>query len=201
MSKFLFVHSSARGSASASRELAEHFKSGLIAKGAEVKEVDLAKEAPPVLDEQMLGAFFTPSGDQTAQQADTLKTSERFIDELRETDTLVISAGMYNFSVPSTLKAYIDQILRAGRTFQYTDTGPQGLINGKKAVLILSTGGVYSKGPMLAMDFLTPYLKAVLGFIGITDVEVVLAEGLAFGNEAAVQAMTSAKGQLDSLAA
>jgi FMN-dependent NADH-azoreductase len=108
---------------------------------------------------------------------------------------------MYNFSVPSTLKAYIDQILRAGRTFQYTDTGPQGLINGKKAVLILSTGGVYSKGPMLAMDFLTPYLKAVLGFIGITDVEVVLAEGLAFGTEAAAQAMVSAKGQLDLLAA
>jgi FMN-dependent NADH-azoreductase len=200
MSKFLFIHSSARGAASTSRELAEHFKSAVIAKGAEVKEVDLAKEALPVLDEQLLGAFFTPTRDHTAQQADIVKTSERFIDELNQTDTLVVSAGMYNFSVPSTLKAYIDQILRAGRTFQYTDAGPEGLIKGKKAVLILSTGGVYSKGPMATLDFLTPYLKTVLGFIGITDVEVVLAEGLAFGAEAVAEAVRSARGRLDLLA-
>lgn len=201
MSKFLFVHSSARGAASASRQLADHFKAGVIAKGAEVKEVDLAQNTPPVLDERTLGAFFTPPAQHTEEQAISVALSEQFVEDLRCADTLVISAGMYNFSVPATLKTYIDQILRAGRTFQYTDTGPQGLIKNTKAVLILSTGGVYSKGPMSSMDFLTPYLKAVLGFIGITDVEVVLAEGLALGAESAALAMSSASARLDILAA
>ena len=201
MSNFLFVHSSARGEASTSRQLAEHFKMAVVAKGASVAEVDLAKDGPRALDETTLGAFFTPVEQHTTEQAGRLAESERYVDALFAADTLVISAGMYNFSVPSTLKAYIDQILRAGRTFRYGETGPQGLVQGKKAVLILTTGGVYSQGPMVSMDFLTPYLKAVLGFIGITDVEVVLAEGLAYGPEVATQAVEGAKARLEALAA
>lgn len=201
MSNFLFVHSSARGAASASRQLAEHFKAAVVAQGSSVSELDLAVTRPQALDEATLGAFFTPAEQQSAEQAQLARTSEQFIEALFAADTLVISAGMYNFSVPSTLKAYIDQILRAGRTFRYTENGPEGLVKGKKAVLILTTGGVYSQAPMSAMDFLTPYLKGVLGFIGITDVEVVLAEGLAMGPEKATPAIDAAKLQLESIAA
>jgi FMN-dependent NADH-azoreductase len=200
MSNFLFVHSSARGAASASRQLADHFKTAVIAGGASVSEVDLAVNKPQALDEATLGAFFTPVEQHSVEQAQLVKTSEQFIEELFAADTLVISAGMYNFSVPSTLKAYIDQILRAGRTFRYAENGPEGLVKGKKAILILTTGGVYSQAPMAAMDFLTPYLKGVLGFIGISDVEVVLAEGLAMGPEKAASAIDAAKLQLESVA-
>jgi len=201
MSKILFVHSSARGSASASRQLAEHFKAAAISAGAAVSEIDLAAHKPQPLDEATLGAFFTPVEQQSAEQAQLVKASEQYIEGLLAADTLVISAGMYNFSLPSTLKAYLDQTLRAGRTFRYTENGPEGLVKGKKAVLILTMGGVYSQAPMSSMDFLTPYLKSVLGFIGITDVEVVLAEGLAVGPENAAAAIENAKQQLDDLAA
>lgn len=101
--------------------------------------------------------------------------------ELKVADLLVIGAPMYNFGIPSTLKAWLDHVLKAGETFQYTAEGPRGLLSGKKAILVVTHGGVYSEGPYAAADFVVPYLKTALGFIGITDVEVIRAEGLAMG--------------------
>ena len=111
--------------------------------------------------------------------------------ELQAADVLVLGAPMYNFGVSSMLKAWIDHVVQAGRTFHYTATGPEGLLKNKKAILVLATGGVYSAGPAAGMDFVEPYLRAVLGFIGITDVTVIRAEALAMG-EAGVQSKEKA---------
>jgi FMN-dependent NADH-azoreductase len=118
--------------------------------------------------------------------------SDALVDELFAAEVIVIAAPMHNFGVPSSLKAWIDHIVRPGRTFTYSEKGPQGLMTGKKAVLVLARGGVYSEGPMQAFDFQEPYLRAALGFIGITDVEVIRVEGVAFGEEAVSQALRSA---------
>jgi len=96
-------------------------------------------------------------------------------------DVVVLTAPVYNFHIPSTLKSWIDHIVRAGLTFSYTATGPQGLVTGKKAIIVIASGGVYSEGPAKPFDFQEPYLRGILGFIGITDVEVVRAEGVAVG--------------------
>ena len=200
MSQILFVHSSARGASSISHELADHFKGAVVEKGHSIAELDLGATPLPLLDEVALGAFFSAPAQHTPEQADVFEISESLIEALFAADTLVISAGMYNFTVPATLKAYIDLIARAGRTFRYTEGGPEGLLKGKKAVLILTSGGIYSNGPAVGMDFLAPYLKTVLGFIGITDVEIVRAEGLALGAEVAATALAKAKEQLSTLA-
>lgn len=101
--------------------------------------------------------------------------------ELKSADVLVVAAPMYNFSVPSTLKAWIDHVAKAGETFKYTETGPVGLLKAKRAVLVVGTGGVYSQGPAAAADFVVPFLKTVLGFMGIPQVDVVRVEGVALG--------------------
>jgi FMN-dependent NADH-azoreductase len=107
--------------------------------------------------------------------------------------------GMFDFSIPSALKAWIDHVIRAGRTFQYTGEGPKGLVTGKKAVLFLASGGVYSDGPYKPYDFQETYLRAILGFIGLTDVTVVRAEGLAMGPEAATKAVADARARAAAL--
>ena len=107
---------------------------------------------------------------------------------------------MHNFGIPSSLKAWIDHIVRPGRTFSYSEKGPQGLVTGKKVVLVLARGGIYSAGPMQATDFQEPYLRAVLGFIGLTDVEVVRVEGVALGEKALSQALHSAEARADAVA-
>lgn len=114
-------------------------------------------------------------------------------------DTLVIGVPMYNFALPSVLKAWIDHICRVGRTFSYSENGPTGLATGKRAVLILSRGGVYTDGPAQAMDFQTAYLRSVLNFIGITDVELVIAEGMSMGEENARQAVAHAKQKISAV--
>jgi FMN-dependent NADH-azoreductase len=199
MSKIFLVHSSARGEASDSGKLASFFKTTAEARGDAVKELDLAKHALAPLDETTLGAFFSPAEQHTEAQAARFQASEQLVEALFDADTLVIATGMYNFSVPATLKTFIDHVLRASRTFRYTENGPEGLVKGKKAVLLVTTGGVYSAGPMASLDFFVPYLKAVLGFIGITEVEVVRAEGLAFGPEVAASAIESAKAKIAGL--
>jgi FMN-dependent NADH-azoreductase len=110
-----------------------------------------------------------------------------------KSDILVIESPMYNFSIPSALKAWIDHVLRAGRTFQYGAAGPEGLALGKKAILVLASGGVYTAGPYQAYSHQESYLRQVLGFIGITDVQAVHIEGVASGPEKAAEAVTDAK--------
>ena len=113
---------------------------------------------------------------------------------------MVIAAGLINFGVPSTLKAWIDNLARAGVTFRYTEAGPEGLAKGRKVYLVLASGGIYSEGPAAAMDHALPYLRDTLGFMGMTDVEVIRIEGVAMGPEAEAQGLDRARAQLGGLA-
>jgi FMN-dependent NADH-azoreductase len=132
---------------------------------------DLAVLTPTPINQAWVHASYTPPDARTAEQTALLAPSDELIDELASADEIVIGVPMHNFSIPSALKLWIDQIVRSGRTFTYGASGATGLLQGKKATLLVATGGVYSPGsPTAAYDFGEPYLKAVLGFIGITDV-------------------------------
>ncbi|MFJ3058730.1 FMN-dependent NADH-azoreductase [Herbaspirillum sp. NPDC087042] len=199
MSTLLHIDSSARSGGSISRQLTASFATQWQAKnpGGKIVHRDLAANTLPHLSESLLGAYFTPADARNAEQADLIKQSDALVDELLAADTIVIGVPMYNFAPPSTLKAWIDHVFRAGRTFKYTETGPVGLVSGKKAIIILSRGGKYSEGPMEALDFQGKYLKSALGFIGITDVELVIAEGVSMGEEAAKQALANAEAKIN----
>ncbi len=199
MSTLLHIDSSARSGGSISRQLTASYATQWQAKnpGGKIVHRDLAADTLPHLSESLLGAYFTPADARNAEQAELIKQSDALVDELLAADTIVIGVPMYNFAPPSTLKAWIDHVFRAGRTFKYTETGPVGLVNGKKAVIILSRGGKYSEGPMEALDFQGKYLKGALGFIGITDVELVIAEGVSMGEEAAKQALANAEAKIN----
>ncbi|MDB5756261.1 MAG: FMN-dependent NADH-azoreductase, partial [Massilia sp.] len=125
--------------------------------------------------------------------------SDALVDELLAADVIVIGAPMYNFSVSSTLKAWIDHVARAGRTFEYGATGPVGLVTGKKVFIVTAAGGVYSEGPSQAYDFLGTYLRSVLGFIGMTDITFVRAEGLAMGEAALADSLARSRTALNDL--
>jgi FMN-dependent NADH-azoreductase len=139
-----------------------------------------SEEIKPV-DQTWIFAAYTPEEKQTPEQKQVLAQSERYIAELQAADELVIGAGMHNFGVPASLKLWIDQVSRRGKTFEYGGpNGPEGLLKVKKATILISTGGVYSAdSPAAAMDFVEPYLRAVFGFLGITDLRVVTASGAA----------------------
>jgi FMN-dependent NADH-azoreductase len=134
----------------------------------EVVDRDLAINPPPFIDGNWLGAAFAKEA--APEHEESLKVSNTLIDEVLDADVLVIGAPMYNFSIPAALKAYFDQIARAGRTFKYTESGPVGLVEGKKAYVVIATGGVALGSPY---DFSKGYLQTFLGFIGVTDVEFV----------------------------
>ncbi|MCX3264501.1 FMN-dependent NADH-azoreductase [Pedobacter agri] len=179
MKKILHIISSPRGGASVSIQLGNAVVSKIQETYPEsiVKEKNLAQHPFPHLEEVHLNAFFTPAESRSAENLAAIQHSDEAIAELQEADIIVIGVPFYNFGVPSTLKAWVDHIARAGVTFQYTEQGPQGLITGKKVYLAVASGGIYSDGPMQAYDFATPYLKGVLGFLGMTDVTVFRAEG------------------------
>ncbi|NGO54247.1 FMN-dependent NADH-azoreductase [Allomesorhizobium camelthorni] len=136
-----------------------------------------------------------------AAESAAIGLSNELVAELLAADTLVIGTAFINFNITSNLKSWIDHIGRAGKTFRYTATGPEGLAKGKKAYIVLASGGVYSEGPAAALDHATPYLKAVLGFIGITDVEVIRIEGVNRGPDGAANAVTAARTQIARIAA
>lgn len=156
---------------------------------------DLAAEPLPVLDGEMIGAFGAEEG-LTPRQLELRGLSDALIAELKSHDTLVIAAPMYNFNISTQLKNYFDMVARAGQTFHYTSEGAEGLVTGKKAIVISSRGGIHGGG---VSDIVTPYLKVFLGFIGIKDVMVVLAEGMAMGDHGATS-MENAKAALTALA-
>jgi len=167
MTKVLKIDASGRNDGSITRELSSRIASKL-AGGGEIATRDL-NDHLPFIDEAWIGANFTPESDRTDAQKDTLALSDSLIEEVKAADTLVIGAPIYNFGVPATLKTWIDHIARAGVTFRYTENGPEGLLSGKRAVIAYASGGV----PLgAAVDHLTPYLKTVLGFVGITDIEI-----------------------------
>ncbi|WP_446741741.1 FMN-dependent NADH-azoreductase [Silvibacterium acidisoli] len=167
---------------SVTRELTREFaKTWQLAHPAStVAYRDLAKTTPSPLDAGWIYAAYTPEKDRSPEQKAALAFSDELIAELEAADEYVIGVAMHNFGVPSSLKLWIDQIARAGKTFTYSETGPQGLLHGKKATLVVSTGGVYDAGtPASALNFVDPYLKTILGFLGVTDVTVVTAGGAA----------------------
>jgi len=203
MTTILYLNSSVRSTGSVSRQLSGEFIEKLKAAhpGAKVVTRDLAANPLPHLSESMVGAYFTPPEQRTDEQKQLIKTSDEVVAELLAADTVVVGAPMYNFSVSSTLKSWIDHVARAGVTFKYTETGPVGLVHGKKFVIFTSRSGVYSSGPAKAMDFQETYLRGVLGFLGITDVSFVSAEGLAMGDEAVNTALANGRHAMDALIA
>jgi len=167
---------------SVSRELTREFVKTWKAAhpDGEVIGRDLGKSAPKPLDAAWIGAAYTPEAGRTVEQKETLALSEELIGELQAADEYVFGVSMHNFSIPAALKLWIDQVCRSGKTFAYGEGGPQGLLQGKKATVLVASGGVYEPGtPAGAMNFVEPYLRSVLGFVGVTDVKFVTAGGVA----------------------
>ncbi len=194
MSAVLALKSSILGDYSQSNKLVDEYVKGLQAEQLMVR--DLAAEPLPVLDFSVASALRGSEG-LTEQQQQVVQLSDQLIAELKQADTLVIAAPMYNFTIPTQLKNWFDLVARAGVTFQYTESGVQGLISGKKAVVVTTRGGIH-KGA--ATDNVTPYLTTILAFIGLTDVEFVYAEALNMGDEPAAQGIAAAQEQLQALA-
>lgn len=187
----LRLDASARRTGSVSRDLATKIVERLSADRVIVR--DLADTPVPQIDEAWIGANFTAPDARTPAQAESLALSDELIGELIAADTLVIGLPMYNFGVPSALKAWIDQVARAGVTFRYTETGPKGLLEGKRAIVAVASGGVEAGSEV---DYATGYIRHVLGFIGITEVEIVAADRLMVDAEASMKA---AEEKLESL--
>jgi FMN-dependent NADH-azoreductase len=154
---------------------------------------DLARQPHPVLDEAALGALFTPAGQRTPEQAARVAQDDALIAEIQSADVLVLGVPMYNFGVSAQLKNWIDAIARARVTFQYTEKGPVGLLTGKTVYLVLTRGGIHRDTPN---DSQVPYLRSVLGFLGMTDLQFIYAEGLAMGPDAEAQALAGARADI-----
>lgn len=170
----LLINASARGAVSNSRALAASLLDRLAERHAKLNivERDVGKGLP-LIDETWVSANFTRAEERTPAQQQRLALSDELISELAAADIVVIGAPMYNFSVPASLKAWIDQVARAGVTFRYTEQGPQGLLRGKQAYVVVTTGGAQIGS---AVDFASGYLRHILGFIGIDDVQLIAAE-------------------------
>lgn len=199
----LHIDSSVLGDHSTSRKLTASIVDALRQDHpqAQVTTRDLADAPPAHLTGRVLMAM--RSGDLTGlsgEEGAQVALSEDLLEEFLAADIVVIGAPMYNFSLPTQLKAWIDRLSQAGRTFKYTETGPVGLAGGKRVVIASSRGGIYAGTPMEVMvDHQEAYLRAVFGFWGITDVEIVRAEGTGMGPQAVEQAMASAQEQIDRL--
>lgn len=180
MAKLLVVQASPRGNNSISRKVTDTLVQKLRAKtpDLEVSTRDLTLNPPPHIDLETIGAYYTPEDSRTPEQQQKIKLSDELVDELLAADEIVISSPMWNFSVPSALKAYIDHIVRSGRTFSFRSGSLEGLVKNKKVYVVSASGSVFSSGPFEAFDHLNGYLKHVLGFIGITDITFLRAEGL-----------------------
>ncbi|AOS97922.1 FMN-dependent NADH-azoreductase [Microbulbifer aggregans] len=197
MAQLLKIQTSLFQNSGQSSQLADAFAATWLEKnpGARVITRDLAAEPIPHLDQDRFQAFTTPAEERTAEQKAVADFSQELIDEIKASDVLVLGIPMYNFSVPSTLSTYFDHIARAGISFRYTAEGPEGLLKGKKAVVFITRGGVYGEEHAQSA-----YVRQFLGFIGIHDVEIIHAEGLALNDESKQQALDSAREQIAQVA-
>ena len=186
----LHIDTSARRSASTSRDLSAQIVDRLAPET--VLRRDLA-DALPLIDDNWIGANFTPEDQRTDAQRAQMALSDDLVAELKAADTVVIGLPIYNFSVPATLKAWIDMVARVGVTFRYTEAGPEGLLTGKCAILAVTSGGTPVGSEI---DFATGYLRHVLGFIGITDIEIVAADRMNVDADAALKAANDALAQI-----
>lgn len=192
----LQINSSARAEGSHSTKLANALVERLSAAQPQAKVTvrDLGRTPHPALDETALQALFTPAEQRTPEQAARVALDDVLIAEIQSADVVVLGVPMYNFGVPAQLKSWIDAISRAQVTFRYTEQGPEGLLKGKKVYVLLTRGGLYRNTPN---DTQTPYLQTLFGFLGMTDVQFMYAEGLAMGPEAEQTALTSAHQQIE----
>ncbi len=199
MSHVLIIESSARQQDSFSRQLTQQFiKQWHDAHPADTITVrDLALNPVPHLDANLLGGWMKPEAQRSIDEQASLRRSNELTDELLAADVLVMAAPMYNFAIPSTLKAWLDHVLRAGVTFKYTENGPQGLLVGKKAYVLTARGGIYAGS---AADHQEPYLRQVMAFIGIHEVTFIHAEGMNLGGDFQEKGLNQAKAQLSELA-
>lgn len=195
MTTILRIQSGGDLRASATRLIGQEIIDGLGARhgGATIITRDLVANPLPHIGPEFVRTMFTEDA------APTLALSEELIDELLRSDVLVLESPMYNFSIPSVLKAWFDHVVRARKTFRITDGGMVGLLESKKGILVLGSGAIYSEGPFKVMDFQEPYLRAMLGFIGMTDLESVRVEGLNMGPTAAADGMAKARARVSQL--
>lgn len=197
MSTVLVLTSSALGDASVSSQLVRDAITALRAHDPELQVVTRDLGGSPVPHLTVDSASAVRGGEPAnAQQAAARALADELVAELAAADTVIVGSPMYNFGITSTLKAWFDHVLRAGVTFRYTEAGPVGLLEGKRAIVIESRGGLYSEGPAKTMDSQEPHLRTLLGFMGIEDVTFVHAEKLGFGPEAREQAITTARARL-----
>ena len=187
MSKILHITSSIRGDESVSNSLGAKLVEGLSSGDTSVTKRDLAQNDLPFIDADRFAANLAPHADRSAEQAELAAIADTLIEELQAADTIVFSVPIYNFGVPATVKAWADLVARAGTTFKYTENGPVGLLEGKKAFITAASGGTPVGSDM---DFMTPWLTFFLGFLGIKDVQIVAADGImgAGGEEKIAQA-------------
>ncbi|MGE0718289.1 MAG: FMN-dependent NADH-azoreductase [Alphaproteobacteria bacterium] len=202
MTHLLHIDSSIAGERSLSRALSRRFVERWLAAHPDVTvtDRDLAADPVPHAAATLLAGLGKPADGRSPDEAASVALSDRLIAELEAADVIVIGAPMYNFAIPSTLKAWIDHVALAGRTFRYTAEGPVGLLRGKKVFVVVSRGGIYSEGALRAMDFQEPYLRAVLGFLGLDDVTFIRAEGQGIGAEAAARGVAAAEQAVAELA-
>lgn len=196
MTTLLSLRSSILGAGSASNQLIEAALAGVRDQMPDLRLIDRDLGASPVQHfgaDSMAAMGGSPAN--AAQQA-ALALSDQLIAELKAADTLLIGAPLYNFGIASSLKSWFDHVMRAGVTFRYSEAGPQGLMTGKRAIIVTSRGGSYADGPAREMDSVLPHLRTMLTFIGITDLRFVVADKLAFGPEARAASMAAAQTDL-----
>lgn len=187
MNNILHIDASGRGQPSVSRKLSQALVEMLADEQSTVSYRDVS-QGLPFVDEMMIGAYFTPQANRSDQQNQSIAVSNTIVDELVASDIVILGTPMYNFSAPAGLKAWADLAARVGETFQYTEEGPVGLLKNKKAYVVVATGGSAIDSEI---DFLTPWLRHFLGFIGISDVELIKAEALNRNGEDAIQSAIS----------
>ncbi|MEL6829196.1 MAG: NAD(P)H-dependent oxidoreductase [Pseudomonadota bacterium] len=191
----LRIETSARAEGSLSRELTDRLINRLSDAQTHIVTRDVGKTPPSIITEAWIQANFTPDETRSIEQREMLGESDTLISELETADTIVIGLPMYNFGVPAAFKAWIDQVARARRTFQYTANGPEGLLHGKRAIVVVTSGGTQTGSEI---DFVTPYARHVLGFLGIKDVTVIAADQLMAHAEIR---LAHAQAEIDALAA
>ncbi|MER9316169.1 FMN-dependent NADH-azoreductase [Mesorhizobium sp. M0659] len=200
MHNILVINSSVSGNDSVSRLLVADVVAAVtrLNPGVRVTERDLgAKPVPHLTADNVEGVRGSPATDEEHQSR---KLSDQLLGELRAADTIIFGAPMYNFGLPTGLRAWFDYVLRAGETFSYSEAGPKGLLVGRRAIVVESRGGFYSDGPSSAIDFQEPYILHLLGFMGITDVTFIRAEKIGFGPEAREEAIAGAREEIVRLA-
>lgn len=188
MKKILHIISSPKGENSFSIKLGNAVIDKIKTEnpGSTVQVHDLTKHPFPHLEEATLTAFYTPSEHQTPENKEALRNSDQAIAEINDADIIVIGSPLWNFGIPSVLKAWIDHIARAGVTFSYSEAGAEGLIKGKTVYVAMASGAIFSSGPYQAFDFVSTYLKGMLGFLGMTDLKVFRVEGSAYPGQAEI---------------